>query len=539
MVDFNATLHIDYLIKKEDENEDELITCNSQIYIADINMTALLVKDYPSCSDEVCVIPSLKSSDFCKQQSYWLFDKPGNIDIHLNLSNSHEGLFNSIVKVHVAEMHHLLNITEQVLSPEATLTTTDSTFKNFVKSADNTKVTKQLFVVISPAPKSKDSQLGSCHQITVQVKTNLTFIISSNLNTQYNLKINGEIKQTTNNTKLSQIFHSAGNFSVEIISETENYIYNWTKQITVLESLSQKVQIDFSPRIAEHSPAIKTLTNVVFFIYIKEECISTPDSLNWEIGTNKLKGESVNFTFDRVGPNVEVLPVKISGFPKLEISINLYDVISNFQVSFADGFNGVLCENTHTVQLELSHDIGTAVQYFYAERNLNPIHPVPQNKSISITSKNIKRIRFRAKNVVSNEEVIKNVEFTEQIAFVFKKSRYLIQNEEVTIRPEKFRACEQYNYRWTVAGTSTSQKVGQAHEIPELLYTFSHVKKFIIQLTVLIGTTTRAAHSGAVDVVVEERIRFSFSNVRILLYANEIFDLTPNVSSISEEFEYK
>ena len=543
MVDFNTTFHIDYLITNEndDQDEDEPITCKSQIYIADLVMTALPVKNYPSCSEEVCAVPSLKSSNLCKQQSRWLFDKPGNFDIHLNLSNSNEGLFNSRIKVYVSEMHRQLSTTEQVLLPEASLITTDSTFKHSVKGIDNTKLTKQLLVEVSPAPKSKHSQpqLSSCHQISVQVQTNLTFIIFSNLNTKYILKINGEIKQSTNNTKLSRVFNSVGNFAVEIISETEAYIYNWTKQITVVQDLSKKVQIDFSPRIAEHSPAIKTLTNVVFFINVKGECISTPDSLNWEIGTNQLKGESVNITFHKVGPNVKRLPVTLSQFPVLELSINLYDVISNFQVSFVDGFNGIFCENAHTVQLVLSHDIGTAVQYFYAEGNSNPIHPLPKNKSISITSKNIKCLRFQAKNVVSNEEVIKNVEFTEQLIFVFEKNRSVIQNDKVTIRPEKFRACEEYKYRWIVDGTYRHLEVGKAHEIPELSGTFSKVKTLILQLTVWIGTDPKVTYNHAINVVVEERVRFSFSNVRILLYTNERFDLIPQVSSISKEFEYK
>ena len=543
VVDFNTTLYIEHLIKNEneDENEDGPITCISQIYIADLMMTALPVKDYPSCSDELCAVPSLKSSNLCNQQSQWLLDKPGNFDIHLNLSISNEGLFNSRIKVYVSEMHRQLNTTEQVLLPETSLTMTSSTFKHSVKGTNNTKVTKQLLVEVSPAPKTKHSQpqLNSCSQISVQVKTNLTFIISSNLNTKYILKINGGIKQITNNIKLSQIFNSVGNFTVEIVSETEADIFNWTKQITVLEDLSQKVQIDFLPRIAEHSPAIKTLTNVMFFIYVKGECISTPDSLNWEIDTKTLQGESVNVTFDKVGPNVQALPVKIAEFPKLELPINLYDVISNFRVSFADGFKGVFCENTPIVQLGLSQDIGTAVQYFYAEGNSNPIHPIPQNKSISIKSKNIKRMRFRAKNVVSNEEVIKNVEFTDQIVFVFKKKRYIVYNEQVTIRPEKFRACEEYNYRWIVDKTYRNPEVGKAHKIPELHDTFSKVETVIVQLTVLIGSDPRVTYNHVIEVVVEERVRFSFSDVRILLYANEKFDLIPNVSSISEEFEYK
>ena len=544
MVDFNTTLHIEHRITNdnEDENEDESITCKSQIYTADLVMTALPVKNYPSCSDDVCSVPSLKSSNLCKQQSHWLFDKLGNFDIHLNLSNSNEGLFNSRIKVYVSEMQRQLSTTEQVSLPEASLITTDSTFKHFVKGIDNTKLTKQLLVKVSPAPKSKHSQpqLSSCHQISVQVQTNLTFIISSNLNTKYILKINGEIKQSTNKTKMSRVFNTVGNFTVEIISDTEAYIYNWAKQITVVEDLSQKVQIDFSPRITEHSPAIRTLTNVTFFIYVKGECISTPDSLNWEIGNSTLKGESVNVTFNQVGLYIKELPVKISEFPKLELPINLYDVISNFRVTFADGFNGILCENTATVQFVLSQDIGTAVQYFYAEGNSNPIHPLPQNRSISITSKNIKRMRFRAKNVVSKEEVIKNVEFTDQIAFVFKKKRYVVYNEKVTIRPEKFRACEQYNYRWSVDKTTSDQENGKPHEVPELSTTFSNVETVKVQLTVFIGTQSTAAYySSTIDVVVEERIHFSFSNVRILLYTNERSDLTPNVSSISKEFKYK
>ena len=125
-MDFNTTLHIEHRItnENEDEHEDEPITCKSQIYIADLVMTELPVKNYPSCSDEVCAVPSLKSSNLCKQQSDWLFDKPGNFDIHLNLSNSNEGLFNSRIKVYVSEM----STTEQVLLPEASLITTDSTF---------------------------------------------------------------------------------------------------------------------------------------------------------------------------------------------------------------------------------------------------------------------------------------------------------------------------------------------------------------------------------------------------------------------------
>ena len=505
VVDFNTTLYIEHLIKteNEDENEDGPITCISQIYIADLMMTALPVKDYPSCSDEFCVVPSLKSSNLCNQQSQWLLDKPGNFDIHLNLSISNEGLFNSRIKVYVSEMHRQLNTTEQVLLPETSLTMTSSTFKHSVKGTDNTKVTKQLLVEVSPVPKTKhsQSQLNSCSQISVQVKTNLTFIISSDLNTKYILRINGGIKQNINNTKLSHIFNSVGNFTVEIGSETEAYIFNWTKQITVLEDLSQKVQIDFLPRIAEHSPAIKTLTNVTFFTYVKGECISTPDSLNWEIDNKTLQGESVNVIFDKVGPNVQALPVKIAEFPKLELPINLYDAISNFRVSFADGFKGVFCENTPIVQLGLSQDIGTAVQYFYAEGNSNPIHPIPQNKSISIKSRNIKCMRFRAKNVVSNEEVIKNVEFTDQIVFVFKKDRCIVNNEQVTIRPEKFRACEEYNYRWIVDKTNRNREVGKAHEIPELHDTFSKVETVIVQLTVWIGNVT---YNHTINVVVEE-----------------------------------
>ena len=99
MVEFNTTIHIDYLITKEneDENEDEPITCNSQIYIAALVMTALSVKDYPICSDEVCDIPSLKSSNLCNQQQlHWLFDKPGNFDIYVNLSIQMKGV--SILK---------------------------------------------------------------------------------------------------------------------------------------------------------------------------------------------------------------------------------------------------------------------------------------------------------------------------------------------------------------------------------------------------------------------------------------------------------
>ena len=540
-MDFNTTLHIEHRItnENEDEHEDEPITCKSQIYIADLVMTELPVKNYPSCSDEVCAVPSLKSSNLCKQQSDWLFDKPGNFDIHLNLSNSNEGLFNSRIKVYVSEM----STTEQVLLPEASLITTDSTFIHFAKSADNTKLTKQLLVEVSPAPKSKHSQpqLSSCHQISVQVQTNLTFIISSNLNTKYILKINGKIKQITNNTKLSRVFNTVGNFTVEIISETEAYIYNWTKQITVVEDLSQKVQIDFSPRIAEHSPAIKTLTNVMFFIYVKGECISTPDSLNWEIGTNTLKGESVNVTFDEVGPNVQALPVKISEFPKLELPINLYDVISNFRVSFADGFNGILCENTSTVQLELREDIGTAVRYFYAEGNSNQIfRDVPENKSISIkSSKDNVRIIIRAINVVSNEEVIKNIEYTNQLKFVFNKKRYVAQNKKEIIKPEKFRACEPYNYRWRVDNENTVEESGHVNEIPKLTRTFLDIRKVRAQLSVEIGSNPRLTISKAIDVIVQEKVSFSFPNSRISLYTNERFQLIPIISSVLNEFEYK